>query len=198
MVEFVPFPKIPRLRRNVVVTEKLDGTNAAVQIVRGDHSADPAVLSVITDGAEFFSMFAQSRTRIISPGKETDNFGFAAWVVDNSSELYMLGEGVHYGEWWGRGIQRHYDLPDRRFSLFNAGRWVDGVRPACCGVVPILYHGPLDDAQIEGTLTNLSVNGSVAAPGFMKPEGIIVYHTASHSMFKRTIDKDEAPKGMAA
>jgi hypothetical protein len=29
----------------------------------------------------------------------------------------------------------------------------------------------------------------------MKPEGIVVYHTASRSLFKVTLEKDESPKG---
>lgn len=33
-LEFQPFPKIPRLRRQIVVTEKLDGINGAVRLVR--------------------------------------------------------------------------------------------------------------------------------------------------------------------
>jgi hypothetical protein len=27
MSDFIPFPKIPRLRRDIVITEKIDGTN---------------------------------------------------------------------------------------------------------------------------------------------------------------------------
>jgi hypothetical protein len=32
-IEFQPFPKLARLNRNILITEKLDGTNAAVVIV---------------------------------------------------------------------------------------------------------------------------------------------------------------------
>ena len=59
-----------------------------------------------------------------------------------------LGVGQHFGEWWGFGIQRGYGLHERRFSLFNTGRWSDpAVRPACCGVVPVLADGDFTGAS---------------------------------------------------
>jgi hypothetical protein len=172
---FEPFDKIPRLRRNVVVTEKIDGTNALVYV------AD-----------DFETIAAGSRTRWITP--EDDNMGFARWVQANKEELLKLGPGWHYGEWWGAGIQRRYGLTEKRFSLFNAGRWTDDVRPKCCHVVPVLAQGSADSA-VEEALNILRTEGSRAAPGFMKPEGIVVYHTASRSLFKVTLEKDESPKG---
>ena len=30
--EFKPWPKIPRLRRSIVITEKIDGTNAIIHV----------------------------------------------------------------------------------------------------------------------------------------------------------------------
>lgn len=39
-------------------------------------------------------------------------------------------------------------------------------------------------------------NGSVASPGYMKPEGVVVWHTAANIGFKKTIDKDEIPKSL--
>jgi hypothetical protein len=39
------------------------------------------------------------------------------------------------------------------------------------------------------------MGGSKAAPGFMKPEGIVVFHVAGNVGFKKTIEKDEEPKG---
>jgi hypothetical protein len=35
---------------------------------------------------------------------------------------------------------------------------------------------------------NLRVYGSTAAPGFMRPEGVIAYHTAAKALFKYTIE----------
>lgn len=172
MTEFVPFPKIKRLfKDNCVLTEKIDGTNASVTITE--------------DG----QMLAGSRTRWITPGKGTDNYGFAGWVHDNQDELYKLGPGTHYGEWWGRGIQRNYGLKEKRFSLFNTGRWSDDlVRPKCCHVVPVLKFHTFDTKVILDTLEELRMTGSVAAPGFMDVEGIVVYHIATQQLFKYTVD----------
>lgn len=175
MEDFVAFPKMPRLTREIIVTEKLDGTNAQVFV-----SDD---LSVVRAG---------SRTRWITP--EQDNFGFAAWVRDHEDELRNLGPGRHFGEWWGSGIQRTYGQTEKHFSLFNVSRWNDE-RPACCRVVPTLYRGMFDTAYIDEALDELARNGSKAAPGFMKPEGIIVFHIAGNLGFKKTIEKDEQPKG---
>lgn len=177
MNDFVDFPKMPRLSREIVVTEKIDGTNAQVWI-----SDD---LSEIRAG---------SRTRWITP--EDDNFGFAAWVRDMADDLRNLGPGRHFGEWWGSGIQRRYGLTERRFSLFNVSRWAES-RPSCCHVVPTLYRGDFDTRAIEETLETLRLDGSQAAPGFMNPEGIVVFHTAGNFGFKKTIEKDEQPKSLA-
>lgn len=183
---FVEFDKIPRFKRNYIITEKIDGTNACV---------------IVGPNGE---VNAQSRTRLITP--EDDNFGFARWVADHASELAEgLGEGHHFGEWWGGKIQRGYGLTQKRLSLFNTGRWGDPhgpeptdlvLAPYCCHVVPVLAqgNGSLDD-DIGESLARLGALGSVAAPGFMKPEGIVVYHTASRGYYKILLENDEIPKG---
>lgn len=176
MPEFQVFPKIPRLSRQVTVTEKIDGTNAQVYI--------PDSMDMVLPG---------SRKKWLT--LESDNFGFAKWVKEHYIELLTgLGPGIHYGEWWGKGIQRGYGLEEKRFSLFNTKRWTDDVRPACCGVVPVLYEGPFDTAAIDSVLDTLRESGSVAAPGFMKPEGIVVYHSAANSYFKKTVERDDYHK----
>lgn len=172
--EFREFPKIPRLSREIIVTEKIDGTNAQVFIME--------------DG----QVIAGSRSRYITP--QDDNHGFAAWVETHHEELLQLGPGRHFGEWWGSGIQRNYGLKEKRFSLFNVHRWGES-RPACCHVVPVLFRGIFRVAYVDAALKDLEQNGSVAAPGFMKPEGVIVFHIAGNLMFKKTILKDEEPKG---
>jgi len=177
MEEFVAFPKIPRLSREVVITEKIDGTNAQIYF---------------TDDMQ---MFVGSRTRWITPGKQ-DNTGFAGWCEANRKELEKLGPGRHFGEWWGQGIQRTYGLKEKRFSLFNSLRWTDEVRPSCCHVVPVLWRGRFDTDQIERVLDNLREEGSMAAPGFMNPEGIIVFHTAGNFGMKKTLDNDALPKSL--
>lgn len=178
MADFKEFPKIPRLNRTVVVTEKIDGTNACV---------------VVSDAPTFEERIvtAQSRSRIITP--DDDNFGFAAWVKENEATLRQLGPGHHFGEWWGCGIQRRYGLTEKRFSLFNTTRW-GLTRPACCHVVPVLaiWNG---FQAVDMALAKLRAEGSIAAPGFMQPEGVVVYHGHSKTMFKVTLEKDEVPKG---
>ena len=175
--QFPAFEKIPRWNRDIIVTEKIDGTNALIWI--GD------------DGV---TMRAGSRSRWIAPGN--DNFGFAAWVEANRAELLKLGPGHHYGEWWGAGIQRTYGLKEKRFSLFNATRWAaPESRPACVGVVPILYQGAMNGLYIASCVDELRIHGSRVVPGYMKPEGVVVFHTASNHMYKITCEKDEKPKG---
>ena len=182
--KFEAFPKIPRLVREIVITEKLDGTNAGIHV--WDDNEGNAKIA------------AMSRSRYLH--LEHDNYGFAAWVNENQETLLWLGPGIHWGEWWGRGIQRNYGLSERRFSLFNVGRWnVDNI-PPCCSVVPTLAKDtPEDEFEfsniIEHALYELKDGGSVAAPGFMNPEGIIIYHTAASQMFKRTFENDKEGKG---
>ncbi len=169
---FQEFPKLYRLFRDIIVTEKIDGTNA--QIVISD------------DG---LSLRAGSRNRWIAPGD--DNFGFARWCADNTEDLLKLGPGRHFGEWWGAGIQRRYGLTEKRFSLFNVARWGDdATRPACCHVVPTLYASGFSQAAIDEVVAKLKREGSRAAPGFDKPEGIVVFHVPSGHAYKYTLDGD--------
>jgi hypothetical protein len=184
--EFKEFPSIARLCRDMVVTEKIDGTNAQVHITE--------------DGR----IFAGSRNRWITP--EADNFGFARWVQQYGEELRQLGTGSHYGEWWGSGIQRGYGLEkgEKRFSLFNVARWADDRdrdkypvdRPSCCHVVPILSREIFNTHSVDTILAYLAERGSAAAPGFMKPEGVVVFHVASGQLFKKTLDKNDGHKGI--
>lgn len=196
---FEAFPKIGRLNREVVITEKLDGTNAQLFIVP---YAERDLYPDLTErfiaarmGGENFLIACGSRNRWISPGD--DNYGFANWAMKNSDELVKLGPGRHFGEWWGSGVQRGYGLKEKRFSLFNVHRWADdAVRPACCHVVPTLYSGMFSTDVVNHVLNQLREYGSYAAPGFNKPEGIIVFHTSNQTLFKVTCEKDEAPKSL--
>jgi len=183
------------------VTEKIDGTNG--------------VIGIEEDGV---TMHVGSRTRWLT--LETgDNHGFMLWAMTHKDELLTLGPGRHFGEWWGSGIQRGYGLSkgEKRFSLFNVSRWalhgtepqilkaadargperLQDVLPPCCGLVPVLYRGPFDTAAIGTQIERLKELGSVAAPGFMKPEGVVVFHTQSGVCFKKTIEKDAEGKWAA-
>lgn len=196
MSEFKEFPKIARLSRECIITEKIDGTNGQV---------------FIGEDGEFL---VGSRSRWITP--EVDNHGFAKWAYDHKNELMKLGPGRHFGEWWGSGIQRGYGLQkgEKRWSLFNVSRWClagkepqripsadpriekyQEVLPECCGLVPVLFRGTFSSEDCEDALDWLARNGSLASPGFMKPEGIICFHVAANIGFKKTIEKDEEPKG---
>jgi hypothetical protein len=166
-VEFQGWPKTVRFENLfVVIEEKIDGTNAAI------HIQDGKVVGV------------QSRKRLITP--ESDNFGFARWVMEREEALVeALGDGLHYGEFWGSGIQRTYGLTngDKRFSLFNSTRWASAryhfeSLDIGLSVVPTLFHGKVGpdgiEAVIERALLLLGYEGSQARPGYTNPEGIIV------------------------
>lgn len=192
--EFLSYPKMPRLLRPVVITEKIDGTNAQI---------------LITEDGKFLT---GSRNRWITPAD--DNYGFARWAQEHREELTTLGPGRHFGEWWGKGIQRGYDVPDKRFSLFNVRRWclhdeepkfidpdVHNPKkqerlPPCCGLVPVIAQGNFSDELWRTALAVLAGNGSYAAPGFNNPEGIVIHHIQSQSNFKITLGGDGA-KGEA-
>ena len=62
-MNFQKFPKIARLKREVIVTEKIDGANVAI---------------VVTDEGD---VLCQSRTKFITP--KDDYKGFANWVEKN-------------------------------------------------------------------------------------------------------------------
>jgi hypothetical protein len=194
--EFNEFPKMGRLSRECIITEKIDGTNAQILI------------------AEDGQFLTGSRTRWITP--QDDNFGFSAWAHQHKEELLKLGAGRHFGEWWGAGIQRKYGLSEKRFSLFNVSRWClhgsrpnrietadpriekwQDVLPPCVDLVPVLYRGVFTTEAVENALELLRKHGSLAAPGFMKPEGVVCFHTAAQVGFKKTLEKDEVPKSLA-
>ena len=104
-VEFKAWEKIPRENPfTVTITEKIDGTNACIIIMDGE------IVGV------------QSRKRLITVLE--DNYGFAKWVEYNKKDLLGLGDGYHYGEWAGLGIQGNpHKLDKKHFFLFNTFRW---------------------------------------------------------------------------
>ena len=189
MTDFQKFNKIPRLSRECVITEKIDGTNGLIYI---------------GEDGEFLT---GSRSRWITP--EKDNHGFSRWANEHKNELMQLGIGFHYGEWWGSGIQRGYNLikGEKRFSLFNTGIWVKDKTillldkqqycPECCYVVPLLYRGKFDTDLIEMVIQQLKISGSKCSSGFMNPEGIVIFHTQGRLYFKKTILNDDKPKNLS-
>ena len=108
-----------------------------------------------------------------------------------------MEQGIISESGGGQGIQRKYDMKEKVWSLFNVSKWSDdSVRPACCRVVPVLYTGMFDTMMIDGILHTMKEQGSIAAKGFMKPEGVVVYHPQGNILFKKTIEKDEQPKSL--
>lgn len=206
-MEFQAWPKIARLNRDITITEKIDGTNAAI-LIEEDGPADfgltspagGALLSVEVDGVAY-QVGAQSRKRLLALG--ADNFGFALWVATHAVELVRaLGEGRHFGEWWGHGIQRGYGASkgERVFSLFNTSRYagvdLDFDDGTALTTVPVLYEGPFSEDGIKLILDDLRDRGSVVADGYEYPEGVVVFHQHSNQMFKVTLENDELPKGL--
>lgn len=74
MSEFVEFPKIARLSREIVVTEKIDGTNAQIYILHRD-VLTPQTEPYVISWTDNHVLLAGSRNRYLTPG--ADNFGFA-------------------------------------------------------------------------------------------------------------------------
>jgi hypothetical protein len=182
---FLAWPKIPRLENEIFhLTEKIDGTNAAI-IIKSKNSLEQGVFShTPIELSNDYGIWAQSRTRLIYP--TDDNYGFAKWVADNHETLIQdLGEGYHFGEWWGKGINRNYGLTERKFSLFNPTK-----QSSICDNVPELgLSNSYPEACISDAVNLLIEKGSVASPGFMNPEGVIVYAEKAKSYWKVIINK---------
>lgn len=195
-IDFEAWPKTSRMFRDIVVTEKIDGTNAAIIFEDGVTISDKYVLDAaplrsdeIWDGKKIVHVGAQSRKRLVTP--ESDNFGFAKWVHDNAQELYgILGPGRHFGEWWGKGIQKGYGQDSRHFYLFNTGRYEDVnvvIGGSHVAPVPVIYSGMFDQQEIVMAADYLHRNGSIVAPNYGgEPEGVCIYHTQSGKVYKYT------------
>lgn len=195
--EFVPWAKTYRLftGKGIVVTEKIDGTNACI---------------VFDDEGD---MFVQSRRRIITP--ESDNYGFARWATDMQDELfYILGPGRHYGEWWGQGIQRGYGMNRKVFSVFNTRRWYGGTdeetldsmdtRSYMAGLagmitaVPTIYSGHFSEYEILKSANVLRTDGSMAARlqgvDYDNAEGVCIFFPDNGMVMKHVFDNDDKHK----
>lgn len=188
--EFKPFAKIPRLYSECRITEKIDGTNACIEVVGcGELGFAVAACSrtrrLVTVGLSMEPEWHERDAR----GRPVDNYGFGQWVVENAIALTKLGPGRHFGEWWGAGIQRRYDLTEKRFSAF----WRPETAPACVGQVPTMYEGEFSPLQLAICLDDLNLHGSRAAPLFPRPEGVVV--TFKHGgSFKVILNGDESKR----
>ena len=184
---FEKFGKIGRLNKTCTITEKVDGTNAQIMF------------------DEFGNFLVGSRKREIFPNgtegqpKSCDNAGFALWVNDNHEELFeYLGEGRHFGEWAGKGVQKRYkNLDEKRFYLFNTFRFGTEENPVPdyllevgLDVVPILYEGVFTTELVDDVMLSLKHEGSWVDESD-NPEGVIVYHHGLRTYAKVTFDFDE-------
>jgi len=226
---FEGWPKTPRLsaKGSMVVTEKIDGTNACVIVQRfgegrslidldlSDPQSHNGICFVFEAAGpdeedRVWLVGAQSRNKLIFPGKHYDNAGFAGWVLGYALELVsLLGPGRHFGEWWGQGIQRGYGMECKKFSLFDAHRWARvaiergdwNFRADRIGMttVPTLHIGQWSDSTVEDCLGVLRRHGSMAALQFgvvgQKAEGVVVRHRALGGNLKAFVDNDDTPKG---
>lgn len=211
MATFKPYGKTPRLNREIIVTEKIDGTNGAIHIEHlvGEASLEDEVGAVVPHPEEgVFVVTAQSRNRIVTPNKDkssTDNHGFAGWVHANAAVLAeVLGTGTHYGEWFGQGIARNYGYTEKWFALFAHDRYdedlITGAQLAGVNLTltPLLYRGNFSQVFIDRAVAQLRQNGSYLTGQTGTPaEGVVVYHTAANAVFKVTIEDDEIPKTLA-
>jgi hypothetical protein len=196
VIEFQSWPKTTRLFRSITVTEKIDGTNACVIFEPKPYEEwdnEPDTLP--------YHFAAQSRNRLITP--DADNAGFANFVYAKHEELFaLLGYGRHYGEWWGQKIGRKYDMDHKVFSIFNTDMWSVNVGDKISHVVgdselthvPVLYRGDMSTLEIHDAAGKLIRYGSVAAPGFMNPEGLCVWHSQSRIVQKFTFDNNDKGK----
>lgn len=199
-LQFQKFDSIARLYRDVVITEKIDGMNCGIHIAKVDKysstSETGAMFAISIDG-QWWHVTAQSRKTLLYLNNDAN--GFASWVFKNSRELItLLGPGSHYGEWWGKGIQRSYHQPRNYFSLFNTKRWKVGMVEHIDGlqVVPVLYEGVFSDEANRGALERLKLCGSIAARMVddrkldFRAEGIVGWHTALNLYYKVTLNGD--------
>lgn len=200
-MDFVHWSKIPRLHRDWEITEKIDGTNGILHWspYRDGRFDDNKVLATNEVEGEKLYLFAGSRHRWLTPGE--DNYGFAAWAKANADDLIVLGQGRHFGEWYGHGIQRGYGMTGRRFALFDT-EWaaLDPDLPPDVDVVPVLMtaDGGQLNYTIRGCIEDLRLCGSQLVPGFKDAEGVVARHKQHGSRFKVLLVNDEVVKGEAA
>ena len=173
---FETWKKTPRLYRDIVITEKIDGQQAVIGI-----SDDEFVLGSRNGWLE----------------GHNDLRGFKDWALAHEGLLRAdLGNGIHRGEWFGHKIYRGYGLQENRLALFNTFLY-DGVQfntPNLC-TTPVLYQGVFSESRIKWALDCLRSEGSLVAPGFMRPEGICIYHTQSNDVYKVLLENDHLHKG---
>ncbi len=158
--DFKSFGKIENINKfEFSITQKLHGTNAQIHIWKQNG---------------LYQIKAACRTRYLT--EQDDNYGFCKFVLANEDAIVnALGEGRHYGEWCGPGINSGEGLKEKGLYLFNWARWSDKNLPPRFYTVPLLYEGrELNLESINLIMDNLKANGSKLVSGYMHPEGIVI------------------------
>ena len=175
-IEFKAFPKIERFDGfGMSITQKIHGTNAHILI------KDGCILGV------------GSRTRWLTV--EDDNYRFCKYVTENAKELIaFLGDGHHFGEWAGTGINSGEGLEGNKFVLFDWKRHSKNLTkapmPDGVEIVPVLvYSARFSDDLIKKTMDELREGGSRLVDGFMRPEGIVI--NVNGVLYKKVFDKED-------
>lgn len=180
-MDFKAYPKTQRLSNEIVtIAEKIDGTNGVLHV---DHQSR--------------TVLAGSRSKwLINDGSRSwDNHGFGAWVKENEEKLLNLPEGLHYGEWYGKGINRNYGMKDRKLMLFNRSRYQnileEGDFPTELELETVISLVSVSELPEEALRIKARVDkeGSYHVPGFMKTEGVIFRFQLSAKVYKEVWDK---------
>lgn len=182
MDDFKKFDKILHINKLwMTITQKIHGSNAQILIEKNDEWAT-------TSNTEIYLIKAGCRTRWLT--LEDDNYGFCKWVMENRQELIgKLGEGRHYGEWAGPGINSGEGLKEKTLVLFNHRRFAGKELPKNVVTVPVLHQGKISLDAINETMERLKTYGSKLVEGFMKPEGIVVDFDGQ--LYKNVFDEED-------
>lgn len=183
MESFPAYPKTKRLEsETITISEKIDGTNGLIRV------------RTHLDGTKDILAGSRSKWLFTDGTKTWDNHGFGQWVRDNELELSKLPDGDHYGEWYGRGINRNYGMKDRKFMLFNRERYVNLEEiPNCVELETVLFNNASIygiDVVINGLEIEMDEKGSTHVPGFDRPEGLILRFKLAGKVYKEIFSKD--------
>lgn len=183
---FKAYPKTVRLEaETITISEKIDGTNGLIFVSKGNES-------------EKMYVKAGSRSKwLVDDGsKSWDNHGFGAWVKENETELLNLPAGMHYGEWYGKGINSGYGMTERKFMLFNKKRYSElEDLPSCVELETILEENvSIDDltSVLYELRRKMTLQGSYHVPTCINGkmvEGVILRFKLAGKIYKEVWNK---------
>lgn len=172
--EFRSFSEIVKYSgTKLIITQKLHGTNAQILVFKNEEG--------------ILDLKVGSRTRWLFPTQ--DNFGFCSFVLANKQDfIEKLGEGRHFGEWVGPGINSGEGLKERILVLFDFERYTE--LPTRVTTVPVLFNQTTTDLSIiDSVFEGLKATGSKLVPGFMRTEGIVI--TLNGKRYKKVFIPEE-------